>query len=238
MTLEIQFNKSIIKKVKSLHFQVDQLGSILFILFCLYEGKLDLLDEFDDYNRQRRALILYKELEMRGLIVQTEGDFIKGKEVPLYNLTKDGIALVEYIQSEFNKMDEEVTSETIAVSGVEQLKLAITDDVEAWIDEWLDIFPAKVRSGGKLVKSDRIGCIRKMRVFMREWKFDKDTILKATKRYVSNKEQEGWSYMRCAVYFIYRVEGSNKESDLAAECEQILQESTETPKENNLDILA
>ena len=49
-SIEIQFNKAIIEKVKSLNFQVDQLGSILFILFALYEEKIEVLDEFVESN--------------------------------------------------------------------------------------------------------------------------------------------------------------------------------------------
>lgn len=79
---------------------------------------------------------------------------------------------------------------------------------------------------------------------MREYKYDRATILRATRKYIDDKSREGWGYMRCAVYFIYRVEGfsnTEKVSDLAAECEQILHETqtqSETPSENNLDILA
>jgi hypothetical protein len=242
--LEIQFNAAIIKKVKSLNFQVDQVGSVLFILFCLYENRLDLLDEFDDYNRQRRAFLLYMELVNRGLLDQntTQDDFT----VPLFNLTKEGIEFVEYIKGEFAITHQEVSSDTIAIAGIdpEQLSKPVDEnDLEVWIDEWVDIFPRGVKSGGRLLRGDKISCLRKMRVFMKEYPYTKDTILEATRQYIKSKEQEGYAYTRCAVYFIYRVDQSrsDKASDLATWCDQVLHEKSEGTKpsgENNLEIMA
>lgn len=228
MQIEIQFNKAIIDKVKSLKFQVDQLGSVLFILFALYEGKIELLDEFDDSNKERRALLLYKELVLRDLLVASDDETI-------YVLTPKGIELIEFIQE--NTSD--ITTERIAVAGVDQLKDAV--GVETWIDEWLDIFPRGIRTGGKLLRSDKGSCTRKMISFIKEYKYDKDTIFAATKAYMEAKRQEGYAFTRCATYFIYRAETSYKDktSDLATWCEQVLHEK-ENPSstENTFEILA
>lgn len=240
--LEIQFNASIIKKVKSLNFQADQIGSVLFILFCLYENRLDLLDEFDDYNKQRRAFLLYMELETRGLVIvnnENEG------ESPHFILTKDGIEFVEYIKGEFTATHQRVDSELIAVAGVDASQLEkITDpnDIESWIDEWIDIFPRGLKSGGRLVRGDKISCLRKMRVFIKEYPYTRDIILQATRNYIESKRNEGFAYTRCAVYFIYRVDGTraDKISDLAAWCDQAIHEGSNAGKssENNLEIMA
>lgn len=235
--LEIQFNKVIIKQVKALNFQVDQLGSILFILFALYENRLDLLDEFDDYNQQKRAILLYKELEVRGLVAENLDE-----DESNYSLTKEGIELVEFIKSEFKRSSSDVTSEDIAISGVETLKEGVKEgDVESWIDEWVDLFPRGVKSGGRLVRSDKQSCLRKMKVFLREYDYDKDTILNATRKYVQSKANDGYSYMRCAVYFIYRVDTSrsDKVSDLASWCDQVQHDANEgnDHSENNLEIM-
>jgi hypothetical protein len=240
--LEIQLNTSIIKKVKSQNFQVDQIGSVLFILFALYEDRIDLLDEFDDFNRQKRAFILYTELQNRDLIeVNSEAE----KDSPHYVLTKAGIEFVEYIKAEFAQTHQQVDSAKIAVAGIEedQLgKVVSPDSLEGWIDEWIDIFPRGLKSGGRLVRGDRISCLRKMKVFMKEYPYDKSTILKATQKYIDSKRAEGFQYTRCAVYFIYRVESSQKDkmSDLAAWCDQVLHEQAEGSSEssNNLEIMA
>lgn len=242
--IEIQFNASIIKKVKSLNFQVDQIGSVLFILFCLYEDRWDLLDEFDDYNKQRRAFLLYMELVNRNLLAQnTEQDDFS---VPHFSLTKEGIEFVEYIKGEFVLTHQLVDSSTLAVAGVEpaQLDKPIDENnLDVWIDEWIDIFPRGIKSGGRLVRGDKISCLRKMRVFMKEYPYTKETILQATRNYIASKRDENFAYTRCAVYFIYRVETSrsDKISDLATWCDQAIHEkATEGDKssESNFEIMA
>lgn len=220
MNLELQFNGNIIKKIKNLSFQVDQIGSILFILFALYEQRYDLLDEFDDYNKQRRAFLLYKELEVRGLVARDEN---AEKGSPYFGLTKEGMILVEFIKGEFkNESNLEITTEKIAISGVESIKDEIySEDPDTWIDAWIDIFPRGIKSGGRLLRSDKPSCLRKMKVFMREYKYTKDEIFAGTHAYIRSKEQENFNYTRCAVYFIYRVEGAraDKTSDLATWCD-------------------
>lgn len=238
MNLELQFNINVIKRIKSYNFTVDKLGSALFVLFALYESRIDLLDEFDDGNKQRTAHLLYKELELNGLIERTDhpdsGD-------PLYFLTKEGVKLVEYIQEEFVGQDEPISTERIAVSGVDSLKEAYSaDDPETWIDEWVDIFPRGVRSGGKLIRSDRAGCLRKMKMFIRDYKYDRATIMTATRRYIDIKAREGYNYTRCAIYFIYKTEKSkaDEHSELAAWCEEVLASPERNPENNNLEIMA
>jgi len=237
--IELQFNRDIIQKIKSLNFQVDQIGSVLFVLFCLYEDRIDLLDEFDDYNKQKRAFLLYKELEMRSLVYQNEDSDL---ETPHFLLTKQGISLVEYIKAQFKNENKEINSEKIAVSGVETIKDAITSeyiDPEKWIDEWIEIFPKGVKSGGRLLRGDKPACIRKMRVFMIEYKYSKDEIIRATEAYIKSKAEENYAFTRCAVYFIYRVEGARTEktSDLAAWCERVKEMETEGESQNNMEMV-
>lgn len=230
-SIEIQFNKKIIDKIKSFNFHIDQLGSILFILFALYEGKIDLLDEFDDSNKQRRALFLYKELELRDLLSQAT------EESTIFVLTKKGTDLIEFIKNNSN----EVTAESIAVSGVDQLKTEIsTNDVDSWINEWLDIFPRGIKTGGKPVRSNAKECARKMQWFMKEYPYSKDVIMEATKAFVEASRQVGYQFMRCATYFIFRIESSikDKTSDLATWCEQVTHEKDNPSPENTFEVLA
>jgi hypothetical protein len=237
--LEIQFSANIIKKVKSYNFQVDQLGSILFILFALYEENYALLDEFDDFNKQKRALLLYKDMELKGLLEQ---DFNSEKDTPHFNLTEEGVDLVEFIKGEFTQKKQQIDAETIAVSGVENLKDGIAeDDVENWIQEWIELFPRGVKSSSRLLRSDKPSCLRKMKVFLRDYGYDKDTIMKATKAYLDAKSLENYAYTRCAVYFIYKAESSrvDKVSDLATWCEQVLGDDKDKAENssNNLEIM-
>jgi hypothetical protein len=108
--VEIQFNVNVIKKVKSYHFQADQIGSVLFVLFAMYEGQNELLDEWDDFNTSKRAILLYREIESRGLVEEAIGD---GKGNPLFVLTKEGTELIEFIKAEFKATDRSISSTQI-----------------------------------------------------------------------------------------------------------------------------
>jgi hypothetical protein len=114
------------------------------------------------------------------------------------------------------------------------------ENPDTWIDEWIELFPRGIRTFGKLVRSDKPSCLRKMKIFMHEYGYNKDTILKATKAYLDVKAQENYVATRCAVYFIYRVETSIKDkvSDLASWCDQVLHEEEQPNSgESNMDIM-
>ena len=49
--LNIQFNKAIIKHTKDANIQMDLMGSVMFILFGLFDGKVEMLDYADDSNQ-------------------------------------------------------------------------------------------------------------------------------------------------------------------------------------------
>jgi hypothetical protein len=88
-----------------------------------------------------------------------------------------------------------------------------------WIDEWLELFPKGVKSGGKLLRSDRVGCLKKMQKFLQDnKKYSKDIIMNATKNYIEERREEDFNYTKCATYFINK-EGQG--SELAARCENL-----------------
>lgn len=92
------------------------------------------------------------------------------------------------------------------------------DDVEEWIELWRSKFPAGVRSGGYPVRGDKQGCIQKMRVFVKKYKYPKDVIFAATDKYIEAKEKERWAFMQLAHYFISK----NGQSTLAMFCEEVV----------------
>lgn len=99
-----------------------------------------------------------------------------------------------------------------------------------WVDEWLNIFPKGVRTGGKLVRSDAKTCKSKMLTFLKNYpQFnDKDLIFNVTKRYVQEFAENDYMYMKAASYFIDK---KGEGSELAARCEEgflDVEEPTET----------
>jgi hypothetical protein len=224
MNVDIQFNANVIEKLKEHRFNNDQLGSLLFILFCLYEHQIDLLDKFDDSNRAKRVILLYKELEVRGLIQEAEN---AQEGSSLYELTKEGIDLVDSIKAEFKESKEEIAKEELD-----------PESFERWIRDWVNLFPRGVRTFGKLVRSDKETCKKKMKAFMLEYNYSRETIMEATKKYIEVKREQGWNGMRCAVYFIWKQDpGQSRVSDLADYCAEVMDSENDTPTENNLEIM-
>lgn len=102
--------------------------------------------------------------------------------------------------------------------------------VNSWIDDYRDIFPKGVVTGGYRVRGDRSACIYRMNKFMQAYpKYDKELILRATREYINRKEQEGFKYIQLAHYFILK----DKVSNLASECEALLESDAEQSTFNN-----
>lgn len=94
----------------------------------------------------------------------------------------------------------------------------ITNDLKDWFDDWFDLFPKGVKSGGYLVKSDKAGCYKKMKSFVKEYpEYNKDIIIRATKDYINYMRMKQFEYMQLAHYFIMK----NGVSSLASFCEDV-----------------
>lgn len=195
--MELKINKEILRKLKVAGFYPDNMISSYFALMALHLGEAETLDIWDDYNTSRRAVVIYYDLVDKGLWEEDPASLIHFKE------TEKGQILAE-----------ELISLAFQTPKTE-------NDVEEWIDNWLDLFPKGVKSGGKLLRSDRKSCLAKMKSFVKAYKYDKDTILGATLAYLSEREREGFTYTRCAVYFIGK---KGEGSDLASWCDKIKEE--------------
>lgn len=98
----------------------------------------------------------------------------------------------------------------------------VSDNIDNWINDWYDLFPKRIKSGGYYVRSDIKGCKTKLKRFMLRYpEFSKDTILKATKKYVDDMENNNYKFMKIAPYFIEK----NGISMLYGYCESLTTDS-------------
>lgn len=212
MNVDVRLNKEIIERCKKEGISVDFLGSCLFILFCLFENKEILLEHFDDKNKGRRALILYRYLESRLLIKRPlhESNY-------LYEIAKKGVDLVKFVQS---KMD--LHAENFVEKEKKEQKTNQKQDYE-WIKEYLNLFPLNLRDNKKVV-------LDRMITFMRTFpEYTPEVILKATKRYLKEQEfsKSGHDFTRRSQYFIYKGAGNSRIWDLASWCEKEISDKKE-----------
>lgn len=90
-------------------------------------------------------------------------------------------------------------------------------DLDDFVDEFRSIFPRGVMSGGYYVVGDKVSCKRKLKKFLKDYKYSPEIILEATTRYIETMSKQDYKYMKIAPYFISK-DGS---STLASECEAI-----------------
>jgi len=116
----------------------------------------------------------------------------------------------------------------------EQQKKVLKDEhyVREWIEEWVDLFPRGVKSGGKLLRSPAKDCFPKMVLFIKKYGYDRDMIFYATREYLKEQSYKDFAYTRCAIYFIGK---KDEGSDLAAWCEKC-KDADLTQEHNTLDI--
>lgn len=104
-----------------------------------------------------------------------------------------------------------------------------SDNPAIWIDYWLELWPENIRNnGGKTLKSDRNQTLTRMLKFIKNTKFSKEIIFKATENYLKAKARDGYQYSRAAIYFI---EKRGEESELLNECKKIQSQENEYSEE-------
>lgn len=97
------------------------------------------------------------------------------------------------------------------------------NQVENWLDEWLELWPSNIRWDGVKIRSKPSECIHKFKRLLKvRPELTKEIIFEATKRYLTERENNDWKFTRRAYFFIKK----NDESMLEQFCDDILEENT------------
>lgn len=223
--LLLQINPKIINILRAEGIQTDNMGSILIILFSLYEYRYDILDCFDDNNKERRSILMYRTLERKGLIEKALEEKVH------YKLSEYGINLVSKLKNEFDVIEEFKDNEAEKI-----LNLVELSDVSSWIREYIKIFPSGMYFG-RYLRTNSKECIERMQWFIKEYGYGKDIILAATNLYISS-QQSSYEYTRNSSYFIWKDDKNRgRISDLLTWCENVINSNSEEPKAINMDTI-
>lgn len=158
---------------------------------------------YEKYHKLNLSLIF----EIHSLIKLQDEKYIKiidytyGK----FELRQKGIDLVEKVDN---------------YKRIKTISKPIETDVVDWIEEYRELF--KGLKPGSM--GDKKACSTKMEKFVKEYGFDKDTILRATQKYIDNEAMNNnYKYLQKAHYFIYKQVGGkdNEISNLASFCEEV-----------------
>jgi len=154
--------------------------------------------------------------------------------IPLLPLQKKGyIKLLAHNKVQARQKAIDLVLEPEPGDYVEHHQEAIQQDmgrasVDAWIQEWRDLFPRSIKTGGYPVKGTKAGCTKKMKKFIKNNKtVTVEQIFEATKRYVEERRATRYQYMKIADYFIEKDGGSLLEAYV--EEDDIRQKQGKTP---------
>lgn len=124
-----------------------------------------------------------------------------------------------YAESKATKLEEDdIVDLFLEFTKVQQKQTLGTQSyVRTWIDEWCALFPAGIKSGGKMLRSHPTDCLAKMTRFVKKYKYDRDLIFFSTREYLKDRALDDYNFTRCATYFIDKL---GVGSTLAEWCEK------------------
>ena len=95
-------------------------------------------------------------------------------------------------------------------------KKLITIEELNWIEEWINLWPEGVKSGGYYVRSSKAAILQNMKRFMDQHDYTDRTIIYATTNYLEEMRHKGYMGIQLAHNFIEK----NKNSSLEVYCRQ------------------
>lgn len=211
--IQIGVNKEIVKILRNYSINSDYMGSCLIVLYSLYNKDYALLDELDSENSDLLFLHIYKDLEMKDVLIKTSEE----SDVH-FELTDSGVLLMQEILK---------ASENKAISQKKSIDVS-------WILEWLDLwrdsrglfYKGKYSLGAssKDAKEKFIKFFASYGDIFNGIDEDdiKNILFQVTKEYIRKEKEKGFEYTRKAINYISKVESGCKGSDLAMACEEFI----------------
>jgi len=235
-----RLSNEIVDQFKKDYITSNNIGTVYLVLLALWNEDYDFLDHLDDENKDRKMILLYRDLVYKGYLVEYE-DNPEYTNVH-FGLTPKSVKLLTSVKEEplkeFEKITiktEEVLEQPIVVEP-EEVKTPKSrkvdpklEEIQSWIKDWITLFP-KNRLDGYALRSGKGVTANKMKKFLDDNKqFDKDIVFKATQMYLNQQAQSGFKYTLLAGNFIMKSEGgpgSPKNSTLEMYCDLVVDDNT------------
>lgn len=151
-------------------------NNFLFLFSINTKNKL-LFDKYNEIDPISKNEILFLEDNEFITIDKSEDDFIYFTKC---NITETGKTILNEILNQ-------------------------SDNDDIFINDWFELWPKGIKSGGYYVKTDKNGCKKNLEKFMKNHpNLSKETILKATKKYIEDMKDRNYQYIKLAPYFIYK----------------------------------
>ena len=218
--INICFDADVIARMREYNIIERDMGTAQAVLIALYNDEFEILDDFDDENKNKLFLVFLKHLQIRGLIEENREGSTN------FTLTKRGSDLANFL---LEKIDNSIVKQVKILDKetgeiIEQTEILSADEKLA--KEFNQIFPTS--NGDRQIRGGSANALRKLTLFKKNYPYSDDIILDAARLYVKEQEDssEGHRFTINSTNFILRQDkvGRIINSDLSAWCEKVLDE--------------
>jgi hypothetical protein len=128
-----------------------------------------------------------------------------------FRINEQGVKIIKSIDKLF------ISNKNIKIEDL------MGQDVEIHLDSYIKTFPTTKLPNGKYARGNKKNILTNFKWFFQNYDYDWPTILQATDQYVNEYRVNNYMYMRTALYFIRKDDGTRTvHSDLADYCEKIV----------------
>lgn len=198
----IEINKDLLSYLNVRRMRVDD----LLVMMCYGLGKMDLIRTLLWSRSGDQCSAFMQSLERKGLVRRLSPG-VEDFDWDNYVVTEAGNVVYEDCLAWVKE----------PVSIVDVVAVECTDDeLRSLVDAFVELWPPDARNinGDKLI-GHAPDIEKKLKAFVKKYKFTQDVILRATQNYLSRQRTQGYAYCNQAHYFISK-DGISK---LAGECD-------------------
>jgi len=135
----------------------------------------------------------------------------KGLMNNMVEVSEKGIKIIKSIEKLF------ISNKNIKVEDL------MGPEAETHIQTYVETFPTAKLPNGKYARGNKKNILTNFKWFFQNYDYDWATILLATTKYVEEYRVNNYMYMRTALYFIRKDDGTRTvHSDLADYCEKVV----------------
>lgn len=248
----VRISNDVIKEFKENFISSEHIGTVILILTCLKIGDYEMLDQLDDTNKDRRMIMLYRDLVYKGYLSENEDN--EDSSNVHFSLTPKATRLLAVIDGtesitdlytvetveEAKEIIEEIIEEEVVEEPVKEVpevspKNFDRNEVEDWIKVWINLFPTRANGHSYPLRTGKGVCASKMRMFLKNNpEITVENVFDATKLYLKDEENRNWAYTMMAGNFISKAEsgrGAIRNSMLETYCDKLINGDDEPASE-------
>lgn len=198
----IKIDKNIMTYLGEKRLRVDE----LVVLMCFVLGKIDMVKALLVGRNGDQCTAFMQAMVRKGLMTMLAPE-VEGFDWDNYKVTEEGNTVYE--ECICNVVEESMPVATHLLPEVDM-------DEDALVTEFLALWPEGTRNAnGDYLRTNAADIEKKLKAFVKKYKFSKETILRGTESYLSRQRAQGFAYCNQAHFFVSK-DGISK---LASECE-------------------